>query len=139
MTRARGEEFRTMLVCVDACTDGVLSGRFYNPFQPDGKAFQSLSQFLIQMDRTLDDMDFPRAAAQMRTFSKDPPPGMTFPETVEKTGRQATFAVRILFRQNASWQGSVKWLEGKQEQTFRSALELIFLMNSALNDQQAAS
>lgn len=139
MIRAWGEEFRTMLVCIDSCTDGVLSGRFYNPFQPEGRAFHGLSQFLIEMDRVLDDMDFPRAANQLRLFSKDPPTEVVLPEAMEKTGRQATFAIRILFRQNASWQGSVKWLEGKQEQSFRSALELIFLMNSALSDQQAVS
>lgn len=139
MIRAWGEEFRTMVVCIDSGTDGVLSGRFYNPFQPEGRAFHSLSQFLTQMDRVLDEMDFPRAANQLRLFSKDPPAGTALPEAMEKTGRQATFAIRILFRQNASWQGSVKWLEGKQEQSFRSALELIFLMNSALSDQQAVS
>ena len=139
MAKAWGEEYRTMLVCVDSCTDGVISGRFYNPFQPDGKTFRSLSQFLVEMDLTLDAMDFPRAAAQLRTFSKAPPPDIPMPVAMEKTGRQATFAIRILFRQNASWQGAVKWLEGKQEQSFRSALELVFLMNSALSDEQAAS
>jgi hypothetical protein len=44
----------------------------------------------------------------------------------------ATFFVRIIFRQNASWQGSVLWLEGQREQRFRSALELIFLLDNAL-------
>jgi hypothetical protein len=44
----------------------------------------------------------------------------------------------VLFRQNASWQGSITWMEGKQEQSFRSALELIFLMNSALEYQKAS-
>lgn len=49
-----------------------------------------------------------------------------------REGRCATFAVRVLFRQNASWQGSVSWLEGSREESFRSALELAFLMDSAL-------
>lgn len=139
MTKAWGEEYRTTLVCVDSCSDGVLAGRFYNPFQLAGTSFQSLSQFLIELDRTLDDMDFPRAATQLRSFSGERPPDPPLLTQMEKTGQQATFAVRVLFRQNASWQGSVKWLEGKQEQSFRSVLELIFLMNSALNEKQAAS
>lgn len=139
MAKAWGEEYRTTLVCVDSCLDGVLSGRFYNLFQPAGISFQSLSQLLIELDRTLDDMDFPRAAAQLRSFSRERPPDPPLPAQMEKTGQQATFAIRILFRQNASWQGSVKWLEGEQEQSFRSVLELIFLMSSALNEQQAAS
>jgi hypothetical protein len=46
--------------------------------------------------------------------------------------------VRVLFRQNASWQGSVTWMEGRQEESFRSALELLLLMKSALDQKQEA-
>ncbi|MBQ3147093.1 MAG: hypothetical protein IJB91_05120 [Oscillospiraceae bacterium] len=55
-----------------------------------------------------------------------------------RPGDLATFAVKILFRQNASWQGSVTWLEGKREQSFRSVLELILLMSTALETQKAS-
>lgn len=51
-------------------------------------------------------------------------------------GKRATFALRVLFRQNASWQGSVTWLEGGQEESFRSVLELLMLMNSALTEEE---
>ncbi|MBQ3122632.1 MAG: hypothetical protein IJC14_00585 [Firmicutes bacterium] len=50
----------------------------------------------------------------------------------KKSGKLATFNIKILFRQNASWQGLCGWLEGKQEQSFRSVLELFFLLHSAL-------
>ncbi|NLW65775.1 MAG: hypothetical protein GXY26_06040, partial [Clostridiales bacterium] len=36
------------------------------------------------------------------------------------------------FRQNASWQGVITWAEDRREESFRSALELVFLMDSAL-------
>ena len=48
-------------------------------------------------------------------------------------GKIATFAIKILFRQNTSWQGSILWLEWGEEQSFRSVLELIYLMDNALN------
>ena len=51
----------------------------------------------------------------------------------QKNGKVATFFIRVLFRQNASWQGSVFWHEGKQEERFRSVLELLLLINSALS------
>ena len=35
--------------------------------------------------------------------------------------------------QDASWQGSVTWLEQGQEESFRSVLELILLLDSALS------
>lgn len=34
------------------------------------------------------------------------------------------FYIRVLFRQNATWQGSVEWPEGRRRVNFRSALEL---------------
>ena len=43
-----------------------------------------------------------------------------------------TFVVNIKCRQNHTWQGTVKWIEGQKEIPFRSALELIKLMDSAM-------
>ena len=137
-TRAWREEYRTILVCVDAYQSGVLSGRLYNRYQTAGKKFQSLTQFLQELDRTLDSMDFPRSSTAVRTFMPRNLEEAQPPETENPTGQQATFAVRVLFRQNASWQGSVTWLEGKKEQSFRSALELIFLICSALEFKEAS-
>ena len=47
-------------------------------------------------------------------------------------GNAATFEMRILFRQHASWQGELLWLEKNTRQYFRSVLELITLLDSAL-------
>ena len=47
-------------------------------------------------------------------------------------GKVATFTIRVLFRQHTSWQGTILWLEKNMEQSFRSVLELILLMDSAL-------
>ena len=49
-----------------------------------------------------------------------------------RRGNLATFAVRIMFRRNSSWQGSVTWMEGDQQENFRSVLELLLLIDSAL-------
>ena len=43
-----------------------------------------------------------------------------------------TFLVDIVQQQNATWQGTVKWLNGGREEHFRSALELIRLIDSTL-------
>ena len=127
-----GEEYRTTLVCIDSYQDGVPKGTFYNPYMTDEQPFQSLTQFLQGMEATLETMDFPKAYTTTRTFA--PLPKATSGEItgIRQSGEKATFVVRILFRQNASWQGSITWLEGKQEQSFRSVLELILLMSTAL-------
>lgn len=46
----------------------------------------------------------------------------------------STFLVRVLFRQNATWQGTVQWLDEKKSRSFRSMLEMVVLMEEALNE-----
>ena len=45
---------------------------------------------------------------------------------------KASFELDILFRQNYSWQGRLKWPEAGKEAVFHSVLELIFLLESAV-------
>ena len=45
-----------------------------------------------------------------------------------------TFIIRVQYRQNASWQGSVQWVEKGMKRNFRSTLELIKLMDEAISD-----
>ena len=134
-SRAWGNEYRTTTVCIDSYESGVLSGRFYNAYLDSGVAFQSLTQFLVEMERALDSMEFPRSFTAARTFAPVPCGRTAAPGIDFCCGARATFAVRVIFRQNASWQGSVLWLEGEREQSFRSVLELILLMDSALNQK----
>lgn len=54
-----------------------------------------------------------------------------FDETVAEEGG-ATFILKIMRRQNCTWQGTLTWLEEEKEENFRSGLELLWLMNSAL-------
>lgn len=133
--RHYGNEYRTTVVCVDAYTDGVPAGRFYNPAQPQGVAFQSMVQFLIRMEDMLNELRYPQSFVAARSFghSMEERAARSAPEGGGQSGKIATFAVRVLFRQNASWQGSITWLEGGREESFRSVLELIFLMDSALS------
>lgn len=42
-----------------------------------------------------------------------------------------TFVIRVLFRRNATWQGTISWKEKRKQVSFRSFLELLFLMEEA--------
>ena len=41
-----------------------------------------------------------------------------------------------MFRENATWQGEVVWADEKKKQYFRSALELIKMIDGALNSEE---
>lgn len=49
-----------------------------------------------------------------------------------------TFVIKIVNQQNATWQGSVTWTEEQKVQNFRSALELLKLINVALGENSGA-
>jgi len=131
---AWGNQYRTTTVCVDGYDDGVLSGRIYNIHLDEGIAFYGVMDFLKKIETLLDDMKFPQSFSENRVFQA--PTGSPLkepPSSGPKNGDVATFSLRILFRQNASWQGSATWVEGRQEESFRSVLELLLLMDSALS------
>lgn len=136
--RIRGDEFRTTIACIDSYEDGIFVGRLYNPQMKAGEHFLSLTQFLIKMENALDELRLPQSFTVARAFAPPARLNNASQSTQEpKEGKLATFAVRILFRQNASWQGSVTWSEGGREESFRSVLELILLMNSAMQETLA--
>ena len=47
---------------------------------------------------------------------------------------QGTFVIKILNNQNSTWQGSVTWVEEQRTQNFRRALELLKLIDGALEE-----
>lgn len=50
---------------------------------------------------------------------------------------RALFTIQIQFRQNATWQGTVMWMDEKRSRRFRSEAELLELMQEALEFQSA--
>lgn len=53
-----------------------------------------------------------------------------------------TFIIKVMDQQNATWQGSVTWVDEQREQYFRSTLELLKLIDGVLekrNDDEENS
>ena len=53
-----------------------------------------------------------------------------------------TFIIKVMDQQNATWQGSVTWVDEQRERYFRSTLELLKLIDGALekrNDDEENS
>jgi len=49
-----------------------------------------------------------------------------------------TFIITILNNQHATWQGTITWVNTKNTQHFRSALELIKLIDSVVGQSEDA-
>jgi len=56
-------------------------------------------------------------------------------ETRREAGSvKGTFEISVMFTQNSTWQGQIHWVEKNQKKKFRSALEMLKLMDEALKD-----
>ena len=127
---------QTVLVCVDSYENGVPRGQMYLPGQ-EGQRFDSLSQLLLRAERLLERGGGVQSFTAPRVFSLAKPLSDAPCDTEELTrGNAATFEMRVLFRQHASWQGELLWLEKNTRQSFRSVLEMITLLDSALRAEE---
>lgn len=131
-------ENRKILICVDSYEGGILKGRMSNVYQ-ELESFSGLSQLLIKVESVLTDLQKPQSYTEPRAFSS-----LLYPEETAsgssqvRRGMRATFELQVLFRQHSSWQGLLRWQEENAEQSFRSALELVMLMDSALRSMEGS-
>lgn len=126
--------FQKTIICIDRYENKIPVGRLYHSSSETGTAFHSTMELLLLLESMLEEWNGPQSFSNRRAFR--PLEGRIIPSAAAETvreGKMATFALRILFRQNASWQGSIFWCDGKQEEGFRSVLELLMLMDSALS------
>lgn len=154
-------------ICVSDYSCQVPSGTIEHSGSGDYLDFQGLNAMLNAIEDKLNESGFPQAAMALRSWDLPGDPKGTpahKPEsevaTCSPSGEKAatdqsgpgvehyaygpslaSFVLRVQFRQNASWQGNLSWLEGKRAIAFRSVLELIGLIDGALQcsgDQESA-
>lgn len=131
-----------IFIGVDSYAEKSVAGRLWHGCRGEEASFANLMQLLLLLDKILEGQDFPEAQLGCKSFAPPETLPCSLPtETAEvgkpSCGALASFRLKILFRQNASWQGIVTWTESRQEQSFRSALELIMLLDSALTHATA--
>lgn len=54
---------------------------------------------------------------------------------MKPTKRGNNFVISIKHQQYETWQGTIQWIEGQKTENFRSALELIKLIDSTMQKE----
>jgi len=131
-----------LVVGIDQHDSVDCSGRLWNGYQTEPEVFRNSWELFEEMDAFFDRLHFPEQSTQYRSFAKgnqrtrrtaemeDRRPDMN--ELKKKKGEKETFLVQVLYRQHATWQGQVIWMEQNKKMYFRSAMELLKLMDSAM-------
>ena len=135
------DDMRTCIIRIHSYRDKNPEGTLYNLYYGEEIAFANLTRLLLLMEDMMDEMGSPQASIHSRRFGstlKTKERATTAQQQLPRPDKEviATFHVKVLFRQGASWQGKIRWADAKEEQTFRSALELVKLMDSALPQPQ---
>jgi hypothetical protein len=134
---------KTSVIAVYSYDNKTLRGTVSNPYFERPAAFDNAIQLIFLIDELQDAINFPLESMKTRSFvgsEATPPSKANERKTAEEaslTGQPiATFKINIMFRQNASWQGGIVWIENQSEAQFRSLLELIMLLDNALAETQ---
>ena len=135
---------------------GELKGKLYSQYLEAPYEFHSMVRMIEKMEEIFDSKKFPQAFMSPRSFRKTDrksvkqkpetienpvevavPEKAEKPENQEREGANCTFEISVRFRQNATWQGQITWLEKNLKQNFRSVLEMLKLVDEALSEVEA--
>ncbi len=123
-------------------------GEIWHRYSRTPVEFHSAYGLIERLEQLCDEIGYPTASMNLRSFGenkliprknfREAERVMSFSELTEKSGEQGTFMIHVQYRQNATWQGQITWVENKKTVHFRSALELLKLIDSALSAESAA-
>ena len=128
--------------------EGLLKGELFSQYLDQPFEFTNLLRMIDKMEEIFDEKKFPHSFLSPRTFGSDKRGGSNAKEErsdamkegkeqiviEDMSGAKCTFEITVRFRQNATWQGQIVWVEKNQKQNFRSVLEMLKLMDEALTE-----
>ena len=132
-------------ICVDSIEGREMNGRLSHRYSADPIVFLGISSLLSRMEHFFDMIRFPQASMETRTFLKKDSSArrqddnelvqvLSVDDLSSLRGEKATFIVHVQYRQNATWQGNIYWIERDVTRTFRSALEFLKLLDSTIDE-----
>ena len=130
-------------------SNNQLRGLLFNRFLDTPFEFVCFLQMIEKMEEIFDTKGFPEAFMTPRVFGAS---GYNSRKKLEVGGNtemkdamnsttksdpgssKCTFEITVKFRQNATWQGQILWVDKNLKQNFRSVLEMLKLMDEAMTD-----
>ena len=127
-------EAKTTLINIYSYEDKNIRGSIRNTSLSEDLAFSNLGEFIFEIEKILNNLDFPQAAFEMRTINnhKD---NMDYQFTAALDNEHkpiARFRLQVIYRHNSSWQGNLVHIDENKQVNFRSLLELIYLFDNVL-------
>lgn len=132
-----------IVLCVGQNGSGTVEGHLYHAYSREGIPFRGYEEIIRIAEELFNALGFPHMGTSDRdihgrTHNYQRKEGMARVmkdgELLEKHGDMGTFVIRVQHRQHSSWQGRVTYLEEDRTVYFRSALELIKIIDGTLDE-----
>ncbi len=139
-----------VVIRVERSAPSSMAGLLYNPYLDKIETFSDVLELTNKLDDMMDTICFPVPSTAYRSFKmkhrpgrQPQPPAQAHTPEAEEALKDAlhrqdadVFMVHVQFRQNATWQGTIKWADQDEEVRFRSTLELLKIMDGALSERE---
>ena len=141
-TRYQGSRAKDFVISITSRKGVSIQGVVTHLISQQSQEFRSLLELISLLHDRLDEMGIPVSGVELRswpklhlTLERKGDYGLDEKPDVKKETRvgDSAFLVRIIFRQNATWMGEIHWLNGEKKIYFRSLMEMIMLMQDALD------
>lgn len=126
-----------MILCFDRWENDMAIGSLWTFFQSTPIPFHGLDNLLFIMDAMMDEAEQPMPWMARRHIKEQARPHSDRRTQIQNSlsfrpGLLATVSVRVYTRQHATMQGTLR-VEGNREVSFRSGLELLYLLREITN------
>ncbi len=129
-----------IILCVDYYQDEKINGRIYHRYQTEPIRVGGMLEAVFEIDAFFDRLGYPFPGTESHYFIKHEKTQrikmarkLSDEEMLKNNGEKGTFIIRVEQRQHSSWQGRVTWVEEGKTENFRSALELLKMIDGALD------
>lgn len=130
------ETMKTSFIVIDSYEDGEIKGVFANFSANKSVVFDSVKEFLFEVDSMLETYLNSVANGVLDKFSFNTIESITDGLKKfrgEQTESLSSFFIKIWFVRNAQWKGSVEWIDGGITSDFKSVAELMSFMTEILD------
>lgn len=132
-----------IVLCVDYYQNERIKGRIYHRYQTEAIRFNGMTEAIFAIDGFFDGLGYPFPGTEGHYFIKrektqkiNMTRKLSDEDMLKNNGDKGTFIIRVEQRQHSSWQGRITWVEEGKTENFRSALELIKMIDGALDGEE---
>lgn len=128
----------SIVLAVDDKDIRGIQGRVYHAYSEEAIPIACFEEVIRIAENLFNDLGYPQMTTNDREFGgssysyrkkEEMVRVMDDKTLLEQQGDLGTFIIRVQHRQHSSWQGKVTWIEENETVNFRSALELMKMID----------